>query len=445
MIERLSTLLQRVLPDPLAVAFVLTLVVFGAAMVRGDVGAGALVDAWVGGKGLWGLLSFSMQMCLILVTGYVLAATGPVRAALEWVSRQPQTGRQGVVVVSVGAMVLALANWGLGLVGGALLAREVDRGLRQRGAASDPGLLGAAGFCGMVVWHGGLSGSAPLKVTTIEDLTQILGPELAARVGPLPLHATVLSARNLLITAALLVVIPAVLAAMHPTGAPAPAPAPAQAQPEAAPTPSASGLAGILEGTPLLSSLIAALILVGVARWALDGGWRTLGPDMVNTIFFGLGLAFAGSPRRYMELATEGARSVAGILVQLPFYAGVMGLLAVSGLGVELASTLPGAGEGLPLATLLSAGFVNLFIPSGGAQWSVQGPIVIRAAVDAGVDPARVVMALAYGDEWTNLLQPFWALPLLGITGARAADVFGYTMVLAVVVGVVFAVGVSVG
>jgi short-chain fatty acids transporter len=122
-----------------------------------------------------------------------------------------------------------------------------------------------------------------------------------------------------------------------------------------------------------------------------------------------------------------------------------MGLLAVSGLGVELASTLPGAGEGLPLATLLSAGFVNLFIPSGGAQWSVQGPIVIRAAVDAGVDPARVVMALAYGDEWTNLLQPFWALPLLGITGARAADVFGYTMVLAVVVGVVFAVGVSVG
>ena len=100
----------------------------------------------------------------------------------------------------------------------------------------------------------------------------------------------------------------------------------------------------------------------------------------------------------------------------------------VSGLSVKLTALVAGAGaNALAGLTFLSAGAVNLFVPSGGGQWAVQGPIIMEAAIRAGVSPETVLMAMAYGDQWTNMLQPFWALPLLAITGVRARDIVGYT------------------
>ncbi len=406
--DRLAAALRSVIPDPLVIALLLTVVALvaasGAGLAAGAFDPMALVAAWVGGAvepgggrvgGLWSLLAFSMQMCLILVTGAIVAGTAPVRAALERLARVPRGARSAAALVAVAAMGLGLVHWGLGLIGGAVLAREVGRALHERGVSVHYPALAAGGYAGLCVWHGGLSGSAPLKVTTVRDLAEVLGPTLAARVGGIPLTETILSPRNLAVNAVLLVIVPLVLAWLVPS-------------------------------------------------WRA-GGAAALTPDHLNLLFLAVGFVLAGSPARLMRLATSGATACAGILVQFPLYGGILGVLAAGGVIARVAGWLPTGAVGLSLATFFGAGAINLFVPSGGGQWAVQGPIVVQAAVDAGVPPARVVLALAYGDQWTNLFQPFWALPLLGITGARAGDLLGHTAIVGIVVGIVFAVGVAVG
>jgi short-chain fatty acids transporter len=458
--DRLAAALRSVIPDPLVIALLLTVVALvaasGAGLAAGAFDPMALVAAWVGGAvepgggrvgGLWSLLAFSMQMCLILVTGAIVAGTAPVRAALERLARVPRGARSAAALVAVAAMGLGLVHWGLGLIGGAVLAREVGRALHERGVSVHYPALAAGGYAGLCVWHGGLSGSAPLKVTTVRDLAEVLGPTLAARVGGIPLTETILSPRNLAVNAVLLVIVPLVLAWLVPSD-PArrtPPPAAALAPPEAPPADRAPGLAGALEEGPVLPWIFAILVAAWAVPWWRAGGAAALTPDHLNLLFLAVGFVLAGSPARLMRLATSGATACAGILVQFPLYGGILGVLAAGGVIARVAGWLPTGAVGLSLATFFGAGAINLFVPSGGGQWAVQGPIVVQAAVDAGVPPARVVLALAYGDQWTNLFQPFWALPLLGITGARAGDLLGHTAIVGIVVGIVFAVGVAVG
>jgi short-chain fatty acids transporter len=437
-------ILRAWVPDPLAVALGLTVAAFVAALIFGHATFGELVDGWADPKrGIWSMLAFAMQMCLILVTGYAVAGTAPIQWLIVRIAGIPRTMPQAAALVALGAMGLALLNWGLGLIGGALLAREVGLAMRDQGKPVHYPILGAAGYTGLAIWHGGLSGSAPLKVSEAKDLVEVLGPELAERVGTMPLTRTVLSPANLAVTLGVLIVVPVVLAMLVPRD-PARFEPPPPRPPAPAPREGSPGLAGILEEGPWVVVPVVLLIGVWAWRWASAGGLYGLDPNEVNLIFLAAGMALAVTPSRYAGLSEEAARACAGIIVQFPLYGGIVGVLVTSGLLVDLAAMLP-HDEQLPMATLLSAALLNLFIPSGGGQWTVQGPIVMQASVDAGVDPAKVVMALAYGDQWTNLLQPFWALPLLGITGARAGDVLGYTAVVCVAIGPVFALGVWLG
>ncbi|MCA9569467.1 MAG: TIGR00366 family protein, partial [Myxococcales bacterium] len=339
------------------------------------------------------------------------------------------------VLVSVVASCTALVHWGLGLIVGAVLAREVGRIANERGVPMHYPTLAAGGYSGLLVWHGGLSGSAPLKVTTAGDLTEVLGAELAAKVGTLPLTETLFSVRNMLVTAALVVVIPAVLTLLVPRDPAAYVRPPS----DGAPVARDLDVGSPLDRGPWLVVPLVALMAAWVWRWAAAGGLASLSPNALNFVFFGVGLALAGSPTRYMQLAQRGATAATGILVQFPLYAGISGLLAGSGLGAWLASF---GTSTLLASTFLSAGLLNLFVPSGGGQWGIQGPIAMAAAVEQGIEPARIVLAVAWGDQWTNAFQPFWALPLLGITGASASDLLSCTAIVGVAVGAVLFLGV---
>ena len=99
--------------------------------------------------------------------------------------------------------------------------------------------------------------------------------------------------------------------------------------------------------------------------------------------------------------------------------------------------------ENFSLMAFLSAGLVNIFIPSGGGQWVVQGPVMIQAAQDLGIDTSRAAMAVAWGDAWTNMIQPFWALPALAIAGLQARDIMGYLFLVLVVSGVIITLGLT--
>jgi short-chain fatty acids transporter len=462
---RISTVFRRTAPDPFVLAIMLTVLTAAIALALGYPARPLadrpllLLEAW--GPGLWNLLPFAMQMCLILVTGHALAASRPVRALIDRAAAVPRNTAQAAMMISLLACAAATINWGLGLIVGALLAREVGLSLSRRGITAHYPLLAAAGYTGLMVWHGGLSGSAPLSMTTRENAARALPAdlvgELAQRFGEgtwLGLEQTLGSTSNLIITGGLVLLVPAVMGLMAPKDTSAmqgveaflspasPAPARTAHPPTHAREPIASEsehpgtVPEWLERTPAAAWLLALLLLIAFGWYWMVRGPTAIGLNEINTVMIALGLFLHGSARSYAAAVEDGARGCAGIIIQFPLYAGIMAMMSSSGLIHIFSRWLLSIGtpETIPLLSFASAGIVNFFVPSGGGQWAVQGPIAIRAGLDAGVDPAKMVMSVAYGDQLTNMLQPFWALPLLAITGVRARDIVGYTA-LAMVAG----------
>jgi short-chain fatty acids transporter len=448
--SRISAVFRASAPDPFVIAVLLTALTFALVVIFTDQSPMQVVGSWSADSGVWAFLGFAMQMSLILVTGHALAASPPVAAFLRRLADLPSTPVQAVGLIALVAGMLGVLNWGLGLIGGALLARDVGRSLHRRGVRAHYPLLAAAGYVGLMVWHGGFSGTAPLKVTTLSELRDVLG-STADSISPMPITETILSPMNLIVTGGLLILAPIVMMLLTPKS---------DGHIEGAElfisdideTPRAKTpasdtkppfLPNLLENTPIISLLLAGLIAV----WAFGyyfpadlshSGVKSLTPNTVNLTMLMLGLIMHGTPRRYLNAVEESVKGCAGIILQFPLYAGIMGMMHSSGLTAQLAHSLAaGANQTtLPIVTFLSAGLVNLFIPSGGGQWGVQGPIAMQAALDAGVEPVKMVMAVAYGDQLTNMLQPFWALPLLAVTGVKARDIVGYTSILMLIAGV---------
>lgn len=434
---RISAAFRRTAPDPFVLAVLLTVLTFVLVLMLTRTTPQQAVDAWSGG--LWDLLGFSMQMSLILVTGHALASSPPVSRVLDAVAEAAASFRSpiiGVMLVAMVAGILGVLNWGLGLIAGALVARRVGTALERKGVRVHYPLIAAAGYVGLLVWHGGFSGSAPLKVSTTEQMQDMFGLETA--YAAIPTDLTILSPMNLVVTGGLLILAPVLLGLMCPRREEDVEPASsfgvtAEAEPSVVKEDKAL-VPRLLEDTPIVTIVLVALMGWWAVGYYTGGGISTLTPNTVNLTMLMLGLVLHGTPGRYVRAVEDAARSCAGIILQFPLYAGIMGLMKSSGLTAMMADGIAASSSAttLPVFTFVSAGIVNLFVPSGGGQWAVQGPIAMQAAADVGVAPAKMVMAVAYGDQLTNMLQPFWALPLLAITGVKARDIVGYTAILMV-------------
>jgi short-chain fatty acids transporter len=463
--QRVAAWFRATAPDPFVIAIILTVIAgIASALTLWSTTAAtpnpvALPDAaWdtIGfwHTGIWKLLAFSMEMCLILVTGHALAASPIVSRSLRALASLAHTPRRGVALTAACAMAAALINWGFGLIVGAILARNVIASLRARGIDAPAGLIAGAGYLGLMVWHGGLSGSAPLTAASAQRQLDVLGPDLAARIGAVPVTQTLLSPLNLIITAGLCIIALALATAMAPSRvACSSGVAWSKARPRAAghdsssPTESEDRVRGSsspdsdagrfpqwLERSPLIVWLIAlpALALITVAL--RNRGLAALDLGIINLLMLALGLIAHGSARSYCAAVEDAARGCAGIIIQFPLYAGIMGMVQSSGLGALLSTTLINAAGNdaglLSVMGVLAACTVNLFVPSGGGQWAVQGPVFLEAAAAINMPPGRMIMAIAYGDQLTNMLQPFWALPLLAITRVPAREIVGYTAII---------------
>lgn len=419
-----TRLMERWLPDAFIFVIVLTLIAALAAILTQGTSPVDLVRIW--GTGFWELLSFAMQMLLVLVTGYILASSPPVRRVLARLAGLARSRGGAILLVSVVSLAASWINWGFGLVVGAIFARELARQIRV-----DYRLLVAAAYSGFVVWHGGLAGSIPLTIATPGHFTQ-------DQIGVIPTSQTIFSAWNLMIVAALFVAVPLVNRAMLPSPdeeilinpdllretAPAPA--------TQAPTP-----AERLETSPVLMYLIGVPGLAWLLLHFAGGGALNL--NVVNFLFLFAGIVLHGTPRSLLAALDEAVRGGAGIVIQFPFYAGIMAIMVETGLAGSLSEWFVSISTAatLPFWSFISAGIVNIFIPSGGGQWAVQAPIMLPAAEALGADMARVAMGVAWGDSWTNLIQPFWALPMLGIAGLKARDIMGFCVIHLVVVGAI--------
>lgn len=417
-------LVNNYLPSPFVFCILLTLFVYAAAMALGGQSASQAATFW--SNGLWNLLAFSMQMALILVTGHVLAKAPLISRFLENIAKNVKSPRAAIFTVTLVALIGCWLNWGFGLIVGAVLAKALARHVK----GVDYPLLVASAYSGFLIWHGGFSGSIPLALATGgADLAKISAQTITEAI---PVSQTLFAPFNLFIVFGLLIGLPLLNMAMMPKKPIVADPALLSEPPT--PLPERSTVGQKLDDSRILALIIVALgFLYLFNHFSKSGLNFTL--NVVIAIFLFVGLLTHGTPERYGRAVDESARGIAGIVLLFPFYGGIMGLMTGAADGGESLSAMltrffiqVANGDTFPLLAFWSAGIVNIFVPSGGGQWAVQGPIMLPAGLELGVSPTISAMAIAWGDAWTNMIQPFWALPLLGIVGLNARAIMGYCL-----------------
>lgn len=432
-------LVRRYLPDPFVFAILLTLVAALCAIFITNQTPLEVVQNW--GDGLWSLLGFAMQMALVIVCGSALADAPLVKRFLSKIASNITTQLGAIAVTTFVASVACWINWGFGLIVGVIFAKEIAKQVRT----VDYRLLIASAYSGFVVWHAGLSASIPLAMATAgPTLTEV---SRGCITEAIPIAETIFATHNIIIVVVVILALTLINSLMHP-------------KPERAFCIDVNLLieekdceieknspAEKLNDSKILSGIVAliGITYLVVKLWFLGGGFDL---NTAILVFLLLGVIFYGSPIRYVNAIGKASSSCAGIILQFPFYAGIMGIMTCSSAdGISLAGAISEACISIanqttfPLLSFLSAGLVNVFVPSGGGQWAVQGPIMIPAGVELGVNPAITGMAIAWGDAWTNLIQPFWALPALAIAKLDAKDIMGYCLIDLFVVGIIVCAG----
>lgn len=451
--KAIETLFKRYLPSPFTIAVLLTLLTIALATIFTKPTTVTtlnhftqILSYWE--DGIWNssLLVFAYQMMLILVLGHVLVLSKPVNWAILKITKSVTNTTNAVVLVSVTTMLVAFFNWGLGLIFGAILARKVGEYAQKNQIPINYPLVGAAGYVGLMVWHSGISGSAPSKAAEIGHLQGLMNGALDQDVimaqVPTVIQSTntIFSWWNLVLFGILLVVIPFVLSILSKRVKPTKLDLPTY---EFETTTNES-----LEGAEKLDYSFWFAILFGILILAVffiqyGNSLDSLSPNMLNFFMLGLAIVLHGNFKSFLNAIEEAIKGTSGILIQFPLYFGIMGIMKSSGMVGMISDSFVSIATitTLPIYTFLSAGLVNIFVPSGGGQWAIQGPIVIESALKLGVPLPKAIMALAYGDQITNMLQPFWALPLLGITRLKAKEILPYTIILMLVGSAVYILG----
>jgi short-chain fatty acids transporter len=438
---------ERWVPDAFVFALAATLIVVVAAIGSGAKPAD-VVKAW--GGGFWDLLSFTLQMALIIITGYVVATTRPVYRVIAWLASLPRTPRTAIALVAFFAMASSWLNWGFSLIFSAMLAKEVAR--RVEGV--DYRAVAASSFLGLgSVWAQGLSGSAALQMATPSALQEGTRAIVAARDpatgkalvegGIIPLSSTIFLWQSLVSVAVELALVTLVVYLYAPTAARAKTAADLGIDlgpsPLEAPLPKrAEGRPGDwLEHSPILSLAIAALALVYVALHLREAPSvvQALSLNLINLVLLALGFALHVTPARLMRAVRDATPSVWGVLLQFPFYAGLAAIITKTHLNAKIAAFFVGisTAKTFPAIIAVYSAVLGVFVPSGGSKWVIEAPYVMQSAHELKVHLGWMVAVYDLGEALANLVQPFWMLPILGLFGLRARDVMGYTFVVFVV------------
>ncbi len=427
---------KKWIPDAFIFAVILTILVFVLGLVIQGKSFIEMTTYW--GGGMWSLLGFSMQMVLVLVTGSALAMSKPVHKILKAIASAADTPAKAIAIVAFVMGVGCWLNWGFGLIISAILAKEiakVTKGIHYP-------LLVASSYSGFVLWHSGLSASIQLSIAGKNAIM-----DKFAEGARIPVSQTIFSPQTLIIAVILLVTIPIVNVLMMPKKKEEIVEIDpsifADEERDEGPVKSFKEMtpAEKVENSFVLAVIVGVVGLVYAIRYLVKGGSLSL--DVVNFIFLILGLLMHKTPINYVKAVDKSVRTCGGIVLQFPFYAGIMGMMVSSGLAATFSNWFVSVStpKTFQLFTYWSAGLVNMFVPSGGGQWAVQGPIMMPAAKALGVTYARTASAIAWGDAWTNMIQPFWALPLLAVAKLNIKDIMGYTTVILLWAGIITSLG----
>lgn len=429
-----TELMRKYLPDPFVFAIMLTLLTMVLAFTVESRPLQLVVQDW--GKGFWSLLAFTTQMAVILVMGYVLAAAPVVNRFLDKIASRVHTPRQAIIVATIVGCVGSYLNWGFGLVIGGIMARKLA--LQVKGVHYP--LIIAAAYTGFTMYSLGFSATIPVLIST-------KGHTFESTMGLIPLTETIFSAPILLTSLAVLIALPLLNAAMHPkAGEKVIELDPATATQDSKGSAAGHDLLGDektlayrLNNSRVLNLLIGLCGMAYVALHFIQGG--NLDLNMINFFILFLGVLLLKTPMLYVEKVNEGVKTIGGIILQFPFYAGIMAIMHGSGLVESIAHIFVSISsvDTLPLWGLISSFVINFFAPSGGGHWVLQGPFMIDAATTLGASQAQTAMSVMLGNGWNDLVQPFWILPALALSKLKLKDIMGYTVVSMLLVGAIYA------
>ena len=436
--EAIADRVERWMPSPFLFAIVLTYVAGGAAFVSEGSGLTEIAVSWYGG--FWALLQFAMQMVIILVTANVVAYHPRVKGLILGLVRIPRNGAQAAVLVGVGAMVTAWVSWGLSLIFGAILAREMGKYAEENGMPVHYPLLAVAGYMGLSLNFGWGMSSSP-GLLQAEDGNALMELGFVDRVIPAtewvfhsyPLALTTL---GIIYTSIMLYLLSPPKANCRPMGRyvvdlddDSDGETAVPDSTTAAPT---RTLADKIDNNRVLVGILAAVGLVVVLREFFTQGLDALDLNNFNFGFLMIGLLLFASPAKYLGEFYDAVKGTAGVILLFPFYAGIIGIMTGTGLVDSMTESLlsVATADTFPITAWVTGATLNLFVPSAGGEWAIVGGPMMMAGAELGIPHGQTIGAYAVGDAHTNLLNPFWAIPLLAITGLRARDMFGYAITM---------------
>lgn len=449
--NKYEKIFRVVFPSPFSIALILTLVVFILSFIFQKPTNETTIDYTLNllnfwQKGLWsdGGLIFALQMMLMLVLGHILALTPIVNRWINALTKHCSNNTNAAIITTFFTVLVSFFNWGMGLIFGAILARKIGEHSERNNLNINYPLIGACGYVGLMVWHGGISGSAPIKVAEANAIFQLVG-DRANMPSSVSFSETVFSNFNLITSLILIIVLPLTAFWLSKKSYKKPELSLIEKREEKVEPKQLIGSEKI-DNSRILSLLfgIIALITVWVMFYNVSFSISAINPNLINLSFLAFALLFHRSINTFLKSLDEAIQGASGILVQFPLYFGILGIMQHSGLMQNISNFFIEHSSNVSFNYLIfiSAGIVNMLVPSGGGQWAVQGPIIIEAALAKGLPLGKSIMALAYGDQLTNMLQPFWALPLLGITKLKATQILPYTLVFMLVGFVIFSVAI---
>ena len=428
-------LFEKVMPDPYVFAVLLTFLgVVLARLFAPNATLPSIASAWYGG--IFAIFAFAFQMVIMLVAGYALAMAPPLHKLLARIAGTASTPLGAISLTIVVSLIASWLNWGLGLVTSALLAREVAKRVRL-----DFGWLVAAAYTGFVVSTEGLSGSIALSQATHGSVLNVVEKVTGHGV---PLSETVFARFNLVPCLALFIILPVIFRYLQPAEKNTVVADPDRLRKE-------DEQVHTKERTDTLGSrldnawiLNVGIVLFGVFALVMEWSRKGISLDL-NSVIICLvlgGLLLHWRPSAYIGAVKHAARISGSLVLQYPLYGGLMGIITTTGLAGVLSKIFIqySTAHTLPFFTYLTSMIITLFVPSGGGHWAVQGPFAVPAAVQLHSSLAGTTMAVAMGESVANMLQPFWALPILAIAGIPMRRMMGFMVVTFLIAGIVFAI-----
>lgn len=433
---RISDWSEKWFPDSYIFALLGVIIVSVAAL---GIGAPIHDVATSFGNGFWSLIPFTLQMTMLIIVGYVVSVSKPVKFLIQKMARIPSSGRSAIVLVATVSLLISLVNWAISTILTALLvialAKRKELNMDYRAAA-------AAAIIGMgATWALGISSSAAQLQANKTSLPE----SIYNLTGVIPFTETIFLWQSIAMTIILVIVSIAIAYWSAPKGNSVKTIDSFDVQFEEEKTNEVKSTrpGDWLENSPILTIIVEVLGLIWMF-FEFSKSNPIIAISSLNTynfVFLMLGLALHGTPRNFLNAVSKAVPAVSGILIQFPLYGSIAFIMtqALNSQDLSLSHYIAeffvsiASKETFAIVMGIYSAVLGFFVPSGGGKWIIEAPYVMQAANDLKVHLGWSVQIYNAAEALPNLINPFFMLPMLGILKLKAKDVIGFTVTQLVV------------